>query len=352
MEGKIVMAKIHRGTAGNRARNARQGALIAIAALTLAAFGGCSDSSSLTSSGTASRQIVASQADATRMLEQSSFGATAQNIAHLQNVGFDAYLNEQFAAAPTGYSGFAYVTNSAPTSCQYDDTAPAGPASLCARDNYSLFQVRRRFFQNALSGADQLRQRVAFALSQIFVVSGTEINEAYGMAAYQNMLLRDAFGNFRSLLNHVTLSPVMGKYLDMVNNNKANPARGTAPNENYARELLQLFSIGVDMLNIDGSVQTDAQGRPIPAYNENVIEGYAYLFTGWTYPPRPGATSRVGQPSVRGTMVSFASHHDNGRNSYSGSCAARWPDAGNKTSPTASTRSSITPTSVRSSANS
>jgi len=288
--------------------------LIAIAALTLAAFGGCSDSSSLTSSGAASTQIVVSQADASRMLEQSSFGATAKDIAHLQSVGFDAYLNEQFASAPTGYSGFAYVTHDAPTTCQNDGTATSA-ASRCARDNYSLFQVQRRFFQNALSGADQLRQRVAFALSQIFVVSGAEIHEAYGMAAYQNMLLRGAFGNFRDLLSEVTLSPVMGNYLDMVNNDKANPARGTTPNENYARELLQLFSIGVNMLNIDGSVQTDARGRPIPAYNEDVIEGYAYLFTGWAYPPRAGSgvTSQWANPiNYEGTMVSFASQHDNG----------------------------------------
>jgi uncharacterized protein (DUF1800 family) len=279
--------------------------LIAIAALTLVACG--------SGLGAAPTQAVVSQADAARLLEQSSFGATAQDIAHLQRVGFDAYLNEQFGTAPTGYSGFAYVTHSAPTSCQHDPTAPTGAASLCARDNYSLFQVQRRFFQNALNGSDQLRQRVAFALSQIFVVSGTEINEAYGMAAYQNMLLRDAFGNFRDLLNDVTLSPVMGNYLDMVNNDKANPASGTTPNENYARELLQLFSIGVNLLNIDGSVQTDTQGRPIPAYNEDVIEGYAYLFTGWTYPPRPGTTSQWTNPiNYEGTMASAASHHDSG----------------------------------------
>ena len=264
-------------------------------------------------SGRNNISAVVSQEDATRMLQQSSFGATPQDVAHLQSVGFDAYLNEQVAAAPTGYSGFAYVTHAVPTSCQYDAAAPTGPASLCSRDNYSLFQVQRRFFQNALSGSDQLRQRVAFALSQIFVVSGTEINEAYGMAAYQNMLLRDAFGNFRDLLNDVTLSPVMGNYLDMVNNDKANPASGTTPNENYARELLQLFSIGVNLLNIDGSVQTDTQGRPIPAYNEDVIEGYAYLFTGWTYPPRPGVTSYWTDPvNYEGDMVSVASHHDTG----------------------------------------
>jgi uncharacterized protein (DUF1800 family) len=303
--------KIHRGTAVNRAWKAWRSASIAIAALALAACSG-SDSSFSNGSGTASTQIVVSQADAARMLDQSSFGATAQDTAHLQSVGFDVYLNEQFAAAPAGYSGFAYVTHSAPTSCQNDGIV-SSPASLCARDNYSLFQVQRRFFQNALSGSDQLRQRVAFALSQIFVVSGTEIYEAYGMAAYQNMLLRDAFGNFRDLLNDVTLSPVMGNFLDMVNNDKANPARGTTPNENYARELLQLFSIGVNMLNIDGSVLTDAQGRPVPAYNEDVIEGYAYLFTGWTYPPRPGVTSQWTNPiNYEGTMASVANHHDTG----------------------------------------
>lgn len=298
------------GSTGNWARNNWRGASIAIAALTLAACGSGSDSSS--SNGTGSTQIVVSQADATRMLEQSSFGARTQDIAHLQSVGFDAYLNEQFAAAPAGYAGFAYVTPAPPTSCQYDGTATSA-ASLCARDNYTVFQVQRRFFQNALSGSDQLRQRVAFALSQIFVVSGNKINEAYGMAAYQNMLLRDAFGNFRDLLNDVTLSPVMGNFLDMVNNGPADPTHGTTPNENYARELLQLFSIGVNMLNIDGSVQTDAQGRPIPAYNENVIEGYAYLFTGWTYPPRPGAASQWTNPiSYEGTMLSVTAHHDTG----------------------------------------
>lgn len=297
-------------TAATWARNATQGALFAIAAFTLAA---CSDPSSVNGFSVAPTPIVVSQSAATRMLEQSSFGATAQDVAHLQSVGVDAFLNEQFAAAPTGYSGFTYVDHTAPTSCQYDATAPAGPASLCARDNYTLFQVQRRFFRNALSGSDQLRQRVAFALSQIFVVSGTKINEAYGMAAYQNMLLRDAFGNFRDLLNDVTLSPVMGNYLDMANNDKADPVSGTTPNENYARELLQLFSIGVNLLNLDGSVQTDAKGRPVPAYSEGVIEGYAYLFTGWTYPPRSATTLQWTNPiNYENAMVAVANHHDTG----------------------------------------
>jgi uncharacterized protein (DUF1800 family) len=252
-----------------------------------------------------------SRADAARFLEQATFGPTETSIARVQAGGFGAYLDEQFAAASSGYSGFTYVPHTRPADCSYDSTAPTGPASICARDNYSLFQVQRRFFQHALAGSDQLRQRVAFALAQIFVVSGTDIYEAYGMAAYQTMLLRNAFGNFRDLLTDVTLSPVMGNYLDMVKNDKPNPARGTTPNENYARELLQLFSIGIHKLNLDGTVQVDGQARPLPAYDEDIIEGYAYLFTGWTYPPRPGATSRWTNPiNYEGNMVAFADHHD------------------------------------------
>ena len=261
-------------------------------------------------SGPATPPVV-SQADAARMIEQSSYGVTASDVAQVTNSGYDSYLNTQFSAAPTGYNGFFYVPHTAGINCKSDSAAPTGPASLCARDNYTLFQVQRQFFQNALTGSDQLRQRVAFALSQIFVVSGTEIYEAYGMAAYQNMLLRNAFGNFRDLLQDVTLSPVMGNYLDMVNNDKANLASGTTPNENYARELLQLFSIGLNLLNPDGTEQLDSQNRPIPAYSEDIVEGYAYLFTGWTYPPRPGSASRWTNPiNYEGDMVSFAAHHD------------------------------------------
>jgi uncharacterized protein (DUF1800 family) len=255
--------------------------------------------------------VTVSRADAVRFLEQASFGPREQDIARVQSIGLEAYLDEQFAATASTYSGFSFVPHTAPADCKFDSTAPTSPASICARDNYTLYQVQRRFFQNAMTAPDQLRQRVAFALSQIFVVSGTDIYEAYGMAAYQNMLLKNAFGNFRDLLTDVTLSPVMGNYLDMVNNDKPDPTRGTTPNENYARELLQLFSIGIYKLNPDGTLRTDANGKPIPSYDEDIVEGYAYLFTGWTYPPRPGATSKWTNPiNYEGSMVAFASHHD------------------------------------------
>lgn len=280
-----------------------------LCALSLAA---CSGGGS-TSPGTSPAPPVTSRADAARFLSQATFGPTESEIARVQTIGFDAWLNEQFAARSGGYSGFFYVAHTPPANCQHDPAAPTGAASLCARDNYSPFQVQRQFFQNALTGTDQLRQRVAFALSQIFVVSASEIYEAYGMAAYQNMLLNNAFGNFRDLLTEVTLSPVMGNYLDMANNDKPNATGTRTPNENYARELLQLFSIGIYKLNLDGSVQTDLLGKPLPAYDEAVIEGYAHLFTGWTYPPRPGAASQWVNPiNYEGRMTLFPDHHDTG----------------------------------------
>jgi uncharacterized protein (DUF1800 family) len=251
--------------------------------------------------------------DAARLLEQATFGPTPSEVIRVTSLGLDGYLNEQLAAPATGYLGFTFVPHAPAADCKFDSANPASTASLCARDNYSLFQVQRAFFQNALTGSDQLRQRIAFALSQILVVSGIEIYEAYGMAAYQNMLLKDAFGNYRQLLEDVTLSPVMGHYLDMVNNDKADPVRGTSPNENYARELLQLFSIGVNQLNSDGTFKLDTNNQPVPTYGQDVIEGFANLLTGWTYPPRPGASSGWTNPvNFEGAMVSFPNHHERG----------------------------------------
>ena len=203
--------------------------------------------------------------------------------------------------------------HTAPATCQYHPATPTDASSLCSRDQYSLFQVQRQFFTHALSDTDQLRQRVAFALSQIFVVSGVEIYEAYGMADYQNMLLNDAFANFRTLLQDVTLSPVMGHYLNMADNDKTNAALGTSPNENYGREVMQLFSIGLYELNPDGSQMLDSTGAPIPTYDQNVIEGFSSVFTGWTFPPLAGAASQWANPiNYDGVMVAFDSHHEPG----------------------------------------
>ena len=256
---------------------------------------------------------AAPSADTQRLLEQATFGVTSTDAVHVQSVGIAAYLTEQMAATPSQYAGFSYTPHTAPTDCQYHAATPTDASSICARDQYSLFQVQRQFFMNALNHPDQLRQRVAFALSQIFVVSGIEIYEAYGMADYQNMLLNDALGNFRTLLEDVTLSPVMGNYLDMVNNDKTNGALGTSPNENYAREVLQLCSIGLYELNPDSSQKLDGNGAPIPTYDQNVVIGFAAVFTGWTYAPLAGAASKWTNPiNYDGAMISFDAHHETG----------------------------------------
>ncbi|HVT36906.1 MAG TPA: DUF1800 family protein, partial [Nevskiaceae bacterium] len=242
--------------------------------------------------------------DAVRFLEQSSFGPTDGSIAAVRTLGIPAYLDQQLAMPPTGYPGSAAVSADSGSGC------PSG-SSACLRDRYTTFPVATRFYRNALTGEDQLRQRVAWALSQIFVISGVKNSIAYGMRDYQQMLLADAFGNFRQLLNDVTLSPMMGYYLDMVNNDK--PNGDDNPNENYARELMQLFTIGTVMLNDDGTPKLDGKGRLIPTYDQDIIEGFAHTFTGWTYPPAPGEAKQwTGTPWFRGDMPQIPAHHDTG----------------------------------------
>ena len=153
------------------------------------------------------------------------------------------------------------------------------------------------FFVNALYGPDQLRQRVAFALHQILVVSGVDITQPSWMTPYLQLLDRNAFGNYRHLLYEISLNPAMGNYLDIAGNTKANP------NENYAREILQLFSIGTVRLNQDGTQQLDDTGQPIPTYTQETVNNFARVFTGWKLAtaPSPGVPelhrADGGQPS-------------------------------------------------------
>jgi uncharacterized protein (DUF1800 family) len=245
-------------------------------------------------------------ADAVRLLEQSTFGPNDALVAHVVQIGMPAFLDEQYAAPPSTYPALKYVpAGQQATFCATD------PDPTCARDYYSMFLLQNAFFANALNGPDQLRQRVAFALSQILVTSGLTVNLAYGMAKYQQIFLDNAFGNYEDILTRVTLSPVMGDYLNMVNNDK--PANGVNPNENYAREFMQLFSIGVWQLNQDGTQKLDSTGAPIPTYGQDEIEGFAHVFTGWTYPALPGVPSRTHNPkNFLGDMVPVDSNHDKG----------------------------------------
>jgi uncharacterized protein (DUF1800 family) len=250
-------------------------------------------------------------ADAVRFLEQATWGPTTADIAHVKQVGFLAYLNEQFNTLPTNVAkGSNYPDMAFPL----DDSAQACPAtnpsdpnyiqSVCTRDNFSMYPIHRTFYTNALYGPDQLRQRVAFALHQIMVVSAaSEVNRPSWMTVYLQALDRGAFGNYRPLLQEITLSPAMGEYLDMRLSTR------TSPNENFAREILQLFSIGTDLLNTDGTPQRDAQGSPIPSYSQTEVNEFTRAFTGWTFATAIGA----GITNWRDPMVPRGgTNHDGG----------------------------------------
>src|SRR5690349_11536592 len=215
----------------------------------------------------------ATDADTVRFLEQASWGPTPAEIARVKAMGFKAYLDEQFnlpVSNPPKGSNYPDLTFPLDDSTQQCPTSnPADPTynqTVCLRDNFTMYPLQRTFFSNALYGNDQLRQRVAFALHQILVVSGSsEVNRPSWMTVYLQTLDRNAFGNYKTLLNEMTLTPAMGEFLDMRLSTR------TSPNENFAREVLQLFSVGTDMLNPDGTPQLDAQGNPIPTYTQTDI---------------------------------------------------------------------------------
>lgn len=228
----------------------------------------------------------ASDADAVRFLEQTTWGPTAADIAHVKSVGFVTYLNEQFNAPVTNpakgsnYPDLAFPAEDG-TACP--TSSPGDPnynQNVCNRDNFTMYPLHRNFFSGALYGSDQLRQRVAFALHQILVVSGnSEVNRPSWLTIYLQALDRNAFGNYRTLLQEITLTPAMGEYLDMRLSTR------TSPNENFAREILQLFSIGTTVLNPDGTAQVDAQGMPLASYSQTQVNEFTRVFTGWNLVP-------------------------------------------------------------------
>jgi uncharacterized protein (DUF1800 family) len=256
---------------------------------------------------------TAQKSDIYRLLRQATFGPTDALVSRVEQVGIAGWIEEQFNVPKSSYPEMPYVPFNAPDNCIPMGRPPNDPAVICARDNYTLFQVQLRFLQNAFTGEDQLRQRVAFALSQILVTSGTEVSHAYGMTRYQQIMLDHAFGNYRNLLQAMTLSPAMGRYLDMANSNKPDPNRGISANENFARENLQLFTIGLYELNQDGTYKRTPQGALIPTYSQTTVENFARVFTGWTYPSVDGSQPVRNNPvNYSSPMVAVESNHDTG----------------------------------------
>lgn len=223
---------------------------------------------------------------AARFLEQAAFGPDPKSIQRVQELGFAGYINEQFADNSSSYG-------------RSSDTNP------------SLAPAQNKFFTNITKGTDQLRQRMVFALSQLFVVSGYKTASPQQFMPWLQLLNNHAFSNFETLLRAVTLNPAMGRYLDMVNNKKANSYLGSVPNENYAREVLQLFTIGTEMLNPDGTVIRNSDGAAIPAYSAKTVEAFSRVFTGWTYAALPGAPSSMPNPqNFDAPMEAIDSSHD------------------------------------------
>ncbi len=218
---------------------------------------------------------------AKRFLEHATWGPTPDSIAHLQAIGINAWLTEQFSEPMSTYN------------LPIDTTS-------------NLSTLQEQFFKNAVGGADQLRQRVAFALGQITVVSGVKLKTYDEMMPYQQLLLTDAFGTYHAFLKDVTVSPAMGHYLDMVNNDI--PTATQSPDENYARELMQLFSIGLAELNADSSSTTTPA---TPTYSENDVRAMARVLTGWTYPACFAASKWTNPSCFQSPMVAIEAHHDN-----------------------------------------
>jgi uncharacterized protein (DUF1800 family) len=217
-----------------------------------------------------------------RFLDQSTFGPTPQLMAHVRQVGIPAFLDEQFATPESSWPALNTATRQA------------------AVDS---------FFMNAATGQDQLRQRVIFALSEILVISMNKNTNGNEIVPWLQLLSRNAFGNYRTLLREITLDASMGKYLDLANSSKPTPMTGA--NENYAREVMQLFSVGLYQLNLDGSTKLDGQGQPLPTYTQIDVRQMALALTGWTYGNPSGVSPAYGNYNYYpGPMLPIAAKHD------------------------------------------
>jgi hypothetical protein len=242
----------------------------------------------------------ANPAAAARFLRQATFGASSNDIATVQTLGYAGWIANQFSLPAT------HALTNVLANAYSDPTDP-----------YQSTLWFNAWWRDSVTAPDQLRQRVAFALSEIFVASenGVLENHADGLSSYYDTLANDAFGNYRKLLEDVTLHPVMGLYLSMLGNNAGSEITGLHADENYAREIQQLFSIGLNRLWPDGSLILNSQDNLVPTYNQNEIMGFASVFTGWNYYQTNQANGRLPSnwyPPANYTndMVLVPSHHE------------------------------------------
>lgn len=269
------------------ARRAARGTLsaIALAALLAACGGGGGGSDTAAGSGTDSPEVIATTkptaAEASRFLGQATMGATEAEIKRLQTMSYDQWLDEQFAKPQTLHR-------------LYINQATADLASV--GQTLAITNFWDSWWSQAIGGEDQLRQRAAFALSQIMVISFTNDvlrNQTRGVASYYDMLGENAFGNFRKLLEDVTYHPMMGIYLTHMKNQKEDDAKGRVPDLNYAREICQLFAIGEQKLNLDGSVAMGSDGKVLAGYVGSDLYEISKVMTGLSWYAGPSVSDRT-----------------------------------------------------------
>ena len=256
-----------------------------------------------------------SDAEAARFLTQATFGPTDADINVLKPLGYRPWLDQQMSLPSSSHQ--AYMDNRL---AQLRVTQPT--ATLNANHFYESF------WSYSATGQAQLRERMKLALSEIFVISMVDPGvDARGAGAYYDMLGANAFGNFRTLLQQVSMHPMMGVYLTHLANQKEDPATGRNPDENYAREVMQLMTIGVNRLNPDGTVVTDGSGAPIPAYTPADISGLARVLTGMSwYSPTPTNNTFFGRnrdpdASVR-SMIFYPAFHSTSAKTFLGTTIA------------------------------
>ena len=237
------------------------------------------------------------KAEAFQFLNQASFGATEAEASSVIAMRFERWIDDQMLK---------------PASLQLPFMMTLPPPQFMGQLHTDRVDI---WFRNVLLNDDQLRQRVAFALSEIMVVSQLGALQArpFAVAGYYDVLVENAFGNYRDLIEEVTLHPAMGVYLSMLGNRAPDPTRNIRPDENDARELMQLFSIGLVELNLDGSQKLDANNQPIPTYDQEIIEGFAHVFTGWTWAGSPSfGSGRVSNEHPARPMELWPQFHDTG----------------------------------------
>jgi uncharacterized protein (DUF1800 family) len=254
--------------------------------------------------------------DASRFLAQATFGVRNEDIYALINKGYNSWLNEQMALP----ASLHFVEASADFANNNTGGAGGNATTGVLNSRIGLIHRQHAWWKLAVNAPDQLRQRVAYALSQILVTSdqnSTIANWEDGHTNYYDLLVRGAFGNFRTLLENVTLSPNMGIYLSSLRNRKATfDAKGvqlTQADENYAREVMQLFTIGLNELQPDGTLRLDVNGQPIPTYTQDTIVQMAKVFTGWGYYQSTNPTFTGGgglSENYLNPMVLYPAFHD------------------------------------------